>query len=425
MYGSKVQVVGIILIFILGCTGTPDQHQSYLARAGDQTLDLESFKSDYSNFLTFTHVEDNLMSRNAFVKNEIEKMILTTYVDTSGFSELPEIKASVTAATGQLILNQFYQKELADPFEVSDADIREAFRRSKIKIHARHLYARSIEEAWALKNRLEKGATFETLARETFQDSTLANSGGDLGYFTYDEMDPAFEDAAYALEDGQISDPVKTAWGYSILQVIDRDYEPFITEQDYQLHKADFALKVKNRQLKKRVQEYTDKIAGSMDLKISDADLRLLYENLDSIFTQENISIFRNKGLRNIRLKTRYFDWDFAQLTEKLRLTRDNQRRQVTSTDDLREMLLGLSVREEIFNRIEASGWLKTPEFETALQERRTRRILTLLVSRIQAAQGDTASEVVKRQLYIDFINNLKDRTTIEVNKELLSSFIM
>ncbi len=425
MRSSKTGMAGMALALLLGCSHLPDQQQDYLARVGDQTLDLESFKTDYSDFLTFTHVEDNLMSRNVFVKNEIEKMILTTYADTSGFSELPEIKESVSAATGQIILNQFYQKELADPYKVADADIREAFRRSKIKIHARHLYARSMEEARTLRNRLKKGETFEALARETFQDSALANSGGDLGYFTYDEMDPAFEDAAYSLDDGQISDPVKTAWGYSILQVIDREYEPFITEQDYQLHKTDFETKVKNRKLQKLVKAYTDEVAGTLDLQISDKDLQLLFENLEAIFAKRNLSVFRDRNLRNVHLKTKYFDWDFAKLAEKLRLTRDTQRRQIKTPDDLHEMLVGLSVREEIFNRIEASQWLKTPDFVANLQERKSRRILSLLVSRIQAAQGDTASEVVKRKLYIDFINNLKDHTAIEVNKELLASFIM
>lgn len=425
MHGAKISITGLALVLFLGCSHLPDQQQDYLARVGDQTLDLENFKADYSDFLNFTHVEDNLMSRNAFVKNEIEKMILATYADTSGFSELPEIKESVSAAAGQLILNQFYQKELADSYKVADADIREAFRRSKIKIHARHLYARSIEEARTLKIRLEKGETFEALARETFQDSALANSGGDLGYFTYDEMDPAFEDAAYSLDDGQISDPVKTAWGYSILQVIDREYEPFITEQDYQLHKADFETKVKNRQLQGLVKAYTAEVAGTLDLQISDGDLQLLFENLEAIFTRRNLSVFKDQDLRNIHLKTKYFDWDFAKLAEKLRRTRDTQRRQIETPDDLHEMLVGLSVREEIFNRIEASEWLKTPEFEANLEERKLRRILSLLVSRIQAAKGDTASAVVKRKLYIDFINNLKDRTAIEVNKELLASFIM
>ena len=98
---------------------------------------------------------------------------------------------------------------------------------------ARHLYARSLSEAERLSARLAAGETFEALARETFSDSTLAASGGSLGEFAHDEMDPAFEAAAYALPIGQISEPVRTATGYSVLRVEARTTSTLLTEDAF------------------------------------------------------------------------------------------------------------------------------------------------------------------------------------------------
>ena len=63
----------------------------------------------------------------------------------------------------------------------------------------------------------------------------MANNGGRLGYFTFGDMDPAYEDAAFSLSDGEISSPIKTKYGYSIIQVLDRWIQPLISENEFQL----------------------------------------------------------------------------------------------------------------------------------------------------------------------------------------------
>ena len=60
-------------------------------------------------------------------------------------------------------------------------------------------------DADSLYNLLQNGATFESLAPSVFRDPELASSGGDLGYFSLDEMDIAFEEQAYSMQPGQIT----------------------------------------------------------------------------------------------------------------------------------------------------------------------------------------------------------------------------
>ncbi|MCB0260780.1 MAG: peptidyl-prolyl cis-trans isomerase, partial [Calditrichaeota bacterium] len=74
---------------------------------------------------------------------------------------------------------------------------------------------------------------FEDLARQVFRDPRLSLNGGDLGYFTAGEMDPAFEEAAFNLPPGEVSVPVQTENGYSIIRVEDRQVAPLVTETEY------------------------------------------------------------------------------------------------------------------------------------------------------------------------------------------------
>ncbi len=92
-------------------------------------------------------------------------------------------------------------------------------RRSQEKLAVRHLYAKTKKEADRLYELLQKGASFNELAKQIFTDTALQNSGGYLGYITWGDTDPAFEDAAYSLKVGEISKPVKTAQGYSIIKL--------------------------------------------------------------------------------------------------------------------------------------------------------------------------------------------------------------
>ena len=86
------------------------------------------------------------------------------------------------------------------------------------EIHARHILVETEDEAKAIKAELDKGADFAELAKKKSKDPG-ASDGGDLGFFTKDQMVPEFSAAAFALEPGKISDPVKSQFGWHIIKV--------------------------------------------------------------------------------------------------------------------------------------------------------------------------------------------------------------
>jgi peptidyl-prolyl cis-trans isomerase C len=86
------------------------------------------------------------------------------------------------------------------------------------EVHARHILVETEDQAKKIEGELKKGADFAELAKKESKDPG-ASEGGDLGFFTKDQMVPEFSTAAFALEPGKISDPVKTQFGWHIIKV--------------------------------------------------------------------------------------------------------------------------------------------------------------------------------------------------------------
>jgi len=86
------------------------------------------------------------------------------------------------------------------------------------EVRARHILVETEDEAKAVKAELDKGADFAELAKKKSKDPG-ASDGGDLGFFTKEQMVPEFSAVAFALEPGKISDPVKSQFGWHIIKV--------------------------------------------------------------------------------------------------------------------------------------------------------------------------------------------------------------
>jgi peptidyl-prolyl cis-trans isomerase C len=86
------------------------------------------------------------------------------------------------------------------------------------EVHARHILVETEDQAKKVADELKKGADFAELAKKESKDPGAAD-GGDLGFFTKDQMVPEFSTAAFALEPGKISDPVKSQFGWHVIKV--------------------------------------------------------------------------------------------------------------------------------------------------------------------------------------------------------------
>lgn len=123
------------------------------------------------------------------------------------------------------------QRDLLITQRVRDV-LMEPFMGDVLQVNARHIVVRTLEEAEEVLDRLEQGEGFATLAAEYSIDSTSRDFGGNLGWFTRNELlQPELEQVAFELEPGQMAGPVQTSLGYHILQTMEKEERPVEQER--------------------------------------------------------------------------------------------------------------------------------------------------------------------------------------------------
>ena len=115
----------------------------------------------------------------------------------------------------------------------------------------------------ALKLRLDNGENFATLAQE-YSDGPSKTKGGDLGFFSREQMVPPFSEAAFALQPGQTSDVVQTRFGYHLIRVTERQAEQTMA---YNEVKEAISARLRQEQEGKKIDAYLEKIKEHADIK--------------------------------------------------------------------------------------------------------------------------------------------------------------
>ena len=128
------------------------------------------------------------------------------------------------------------------------ADLTKDMKTTQDQVWARHILVKTAEEAIVVETRLKSGEDFAKVASEVSIDTGSKDKGGDLGWFGKGAMVAPFEEAAYSLPIGQISQPIQSTYGFHIIQVIGHE-ERAMTDQQIQTEKqtilTDFLTKLR------------------------------------------------------------------------------------------------------------------------------------------------------------------------------------
>lgn len=116
-----------------------------------------------------------------------------------------------------------------------------------------------------LLKRAKKGEDFAKLAKENSEDPTAAQNSGELGYFSTEEMVPEFAKAAFALKPGEISDVVKTSFGYHIIKSEDKKPEQMTPYDEVKDKVAKF---LENSAVQSKLLEYVDTLKKSAKIEV-------------------------------------------------------------------------------------------------------------------------------------------------------------
>lgn len=144
-----------------------------------------------------------------------------------GVDKTPEVRQALADIEQQLVVKAWMGKKLKAA--VTDEAVKQAYDKFLAEykpveeVRARHILTESEESAKVVIDDLKKGADFTETAKAKSKDPSAKQNGGDLGYFTKDEMVPQFAEAAFAMKPGELSAaPVKSQFGWHVIKLEDR-----------------------------------------------------------------------------------------------------------------------------------------------------------------------------------------------------------
>lgn len=204
---------------------------------------------------------EELVSQELFYAEASDKKF---YEEEDFKKELENVKITM--------LKQYSMKKLLNTITVTEEEMetyynehKEMFKQPE-SIRASHILVKELDEANEILDKIKNGLSFEEAAKE-YSQCPSNSVGGDLNYFAKGQMVPEFEAAAYSMKKDEISDPVKTQFGYHLIKVTDKKSEEVKTFEESKQQVSQFLFGTKQNNV------YMDKVKelkGKYDVKISE-----------------------------------------------------------------------------------------------------------------------------------------------------------
>ncbi|MDI6678783.1 peptidylprolyl isomerase PrsA [Bacillus wiedmannii] len=263
-------------VIALSACGTSSSDKIVTSKAGDITKDefYDQMKTQAGKQVLNNMVMEKVLIKNYKVEDkEVDKKFdemkkqygdqFDTLLKQQGIKE-ETLKTGVRAQLAQ---------EKAIEKTITDKELKDNY---KPEIKASHILVKDEATAKKVKEELGQGKSFEELAKQYSEDTGSKEKGGDLGFFGAGKMVKEFEDAAYKLKKDEVSEPVKSQFGYHIIKVTDIK-EP---EKSFEQSKDDIKKEIvqKKAQDGEFMNDLMMKEIKKADVKVDDKDLKDLFE---------------------------------------------------------------------------------------------------------------------------------------------------
>ncbi len=238
---KKVFLSAVVLAVALTLAANGEE-APVLAKVGDKKITM----ADLKRIITYYDpnqqklIEQNPQYKASLLKRLVQSIVISKIARDNGLDKDSDVKMRLDVITDEFLAAEYLKRNILPKVSISEEDILQYYKahqdefRTPETVSARHILIRvnqsaSEEEkkearkkAEDILKRIKAGEDFATLASEFSDDPGSKTKGGDLGYFQRGRMVKPFEDAAFALTPGSVSDIVETQFGFHIIKVEDK-----------------------------------------------------------------------------------------------------------------------------------------------------------------------------------------------------------
>ena len=274
----------LVSILIAGCGKAKDAR--VIASVDKKyTITVDEFNDRLAN-LPERYQEVVNKNKKEFLNELITDKLLYAEALRKKLDRDEEVLKLFDEAKRKIMISKLLNDEIDGNITVTEEDITAYYTSNKDRfvtpevLRASHILVESENEARDVRNELLKGENFEDLAAKKSIDPT-AKLGGDIGYFTAGQLMPEIENTCLKLEPGEISDVVKTKFGYHVIKLTERR-EPR-TRELAEVHDA-IAQSIQRDKKQNMFNEYVGKLKEKSKIIINDNLIESISENK----TQDN-----------------------------------------------------------------------------------------------------------------------------------------
>lgn len=217
------------------------------SKAGKVTQDqfYKELKDQYGKQVLQDMVYEKLLSKKYKVSDKEINAKIQDLMDQNQISSQDQLK-QVLAQNGQTLddlkksvkFNLLVEKATTDGVKVTDKELQDYFNKNKdqfVEVKASHILVKDKKTADEVEQKIKNGDDFAKLAETYSQDPGSKDKGGELGWFKKGQMVKPFEDKAFSMKKGEISEPIKSDLGYHIIKLEDKkdtlaDFKKEVTE---------------------------------------------------------------------------------------------------------------------------------------------------------------------------------------------------
>jgi len=305
-----------ILSLLISCQSDKPEDQTVIAVA-DRYLSLNEFRTAYELDPSFPSYKTGLEGLIEFADIQVDKLLSARMAEKDGLFEHSPYHELLAYKEQTATIRAYYSDLIHDRLQVTKQEIISAFKKMSARIHLKHLFTEREQEAWELRQNLSNGVPFDTLARQIFTGyDRQSGRPANLGWINWGELEPSLENAAFTLEPGLVSEPIKSRWGYHILVVTERE-ELFVPSEDRLLQMSDLiSKKVKQKKEEVLAGEYLKELLDPLDIKVKREAFSKIALHLG--FDREAQNKFQPKYMARIN------DDDIARMEQYLKTEQDD-----------------------------------------------------------------------------------------------------
>ncbi|MBW1947560.1 MAG: peptidylprolyl isomerase [Deltaproteobacteria bacterium] len=274
-------LAGFFLIFgLYGSTFASEKKENILAQVGPYKLTLEKFENQIQSLPPQLQMAllRNPHLKEQFLDRWVDITLIAQEARDRKLDQDPEVQAKIEDIMNAVLAQEFLHREMDGKVRITDDEIETYYKGHKDEftspesVKASHILLKvpkgADDKAWEeaeskaedIKKKLENGEDFAKLAKKYSDDPGSRDKGGDLGFFTKGRMVPEFESAAFSLKPGELSDPVKTEFGYHIIEVKEKKAASTKTLQAVQAQ-------IRQRLQKEKQQQLQDELIKKLKVK--------------------------------------------------------------------------------------------------------------------------------------------------------------